>query len=726
MEDIPGTDAGGGGVGVYWDDVVCSVDNGRFYGISGRTCNFVVDPPAKLPDSTGGQKGSRAHVFNSVDWIKRANRKLWKMNPSAGKDSNFINQFGILPFDPTPVAKIEKKVKKTVDVVTTPPNVKFEVGADGKNYLKVVGNGRVKVGFEMRVNDSVRRSGLALREVKIQADDGEILMDREVERGYRYGKHRRSATYIPKKSRHTGIGIFTAGKKYEIKTLGGSKTSGSIIGVDKTSIGYDDDIEGGYDENANIRITSITPIKITKQIEETVLGYPDYPNASTDEYAGFHEIVWHNITFPESGNYAVAVMVDDNAELKFIRPNKKDIVINKKGFAFGENEITYDSFGSAISAYSKGKFRPTGKSVFIKYFESGTYTLNAVLEQIPGGTITAGNVMGLAIDIKAAFISDEIEVVSAKSWNENPMGVAMTIDAPLAPPPREPRQQQEGRCPNNPIWTTRASADKTWYPVIVDTWAKFANRYAISPLPPLGIKGSDGSGAVYRNSWKVELPYRGFYGVKGTVDDFGKLFIDGVEVLGPNADTNFDSVKSLSPKTKKILLEKKTVDISVEVENKESFTWTTIDQKVFSTADWASKQNNTSTTIEGPKNIDVDFKLSIATMYAAGIKLFDGNTTLFDDNKGYKKPAVFENHTHNIEVGKVYDVEFTSSNTDPNKNLNINGIEFTELNATNNPINVTRNGTRLALKDRSRDGEYRCFLHYQKCFKWYCPFCSRW
>ena len=88
------------------------------------------------------------------------------------------------------------------------------------------------------------------------------------------------------------------------------------------------------------------------------------------------------------------------------------------------------------------------------------------------------------------------------------------------------------------------------------------NRYAISPLPPLGFKGTDGAGTVYRNTWVVELPYKGFYGVKGTVDNFGKLFIDGVEVLGPNADKNFGNFDNAAPKAKKIFLEKKTVKIN--------------------------------------------------------------------------------------------------------------------------------------------------------------------
>ena len=148
MEDIPDQDAGSMDVG-FFDDLVCAVNNGRFYGISGNTCNFVVDPPAKKADSTGGKKRERVHVFNTVDYIQKANRKLWKINPSAGKDANFINQFGVLPFDPTEVAKVEKKRSKTVEVAPTgaPPSVKFEVGSDGKNYFhKNNPSKKIKVG----------------------------------------------------------------------------------------------------------------------------------------------------------------------------------------------------------------------------------------------------------------------------------------------------------------------------------------------------------------------------------------------------------------------------------------------------------------------------------------------------------------------------------------------------------------------------------------------------
>jgi len=114
MEDAGGTE---------YNDLVCSVSVGRFYDINGDTCKFIVDPPPKKASSTTstGEKGQ--YVFNTVDWIGKANRPLWKINPGAGRDSNFINRFGILPFDPTAVGEVEKE-RKDQALVESPPTVK--------------------------------------------------------------------------------------------------------------------------------------------------------------------------------------------------------------------------------------------------------------------------------------------------------------------------------------------------------------------------------------------------------------------------------------------------------------------------------------------------------------------------------------------------------------------------------------------------------------------------
>jgi hypothetical protein len=151
-------------------------------------------------------------------------------------------------------------------------------------------------------------------------------------------------------------------------------------------------------------------------------------------YAGTHTIVWNNINFPVSGTYRIRMGVDDTVTL-FIGDER----IRYEGFIAGSN--------TSNPEYSVNKF-----------FEAGNYTVRAELEQIPGGAFgfsgaRDANPMVLAIDIEVTTVTETI--ISAKSWNENPMGIALTIDAPEPPIPQEPVPEQEGRCPNNPIWTTR-------------------------------------------------------------------------------------------------------------------------------------------------------------------------------------------------------------------------------------------------------------------------------
>ena len=235
-----------------FNDLICSSSVGRFYDINGDTCKFIVDPPPKPAPSTTstGEKGK--YVFNTVDWISKANRPLWKINPGAGRDSNFINRFGVLPFDPTAVGKIDKQGTKQV-LTESKATVKF-LRENGKNYMKVSGTGKVKVFFEMNINDRPGISSLALSEIKIKADDGDIILKRDVNRRYANEK---------------GSGTFTAGQKYLVKTIGASRGAGSKIGVDKTTIGYDDDYDNGYDENGNLRITGVTQVS---SVETVIIG----------------------------------------------------------------------------------------------------------------------------------------------------------------------------------------------------------------------------------------------------------------------------------------------------------------------------------------------------------------------------------------------------------------------------------------------------------------------
>ena len=92
-------------------------------------------------------------IFNTLDYINRADRKLYRINPNAGKDSNFLNRFGVLPFNPAAVEREEVLVP-----VKSPPQPKprATIERDGDElFLKVTGGGRVKVDFRLKVDDNL-------------------------------------------------------------------------------------------------------------------------------------------------------------------------------------------------------------------------------------------------------------------------------------------------------------------------------------------------------------------------------------------------------------------------------------------------------------------------------------------------------------------------------------------------------------------------------------------
>ena len=379
----------------------------------------------------------------------------------------------------------------------------------------------------------------------------------------------------------TGSGTFTGGGTYLIRVIGGSPTSG-FQPIDKTTVGFDDDINNGYDENGLLRITNVRVIQESdaryetkqNQVTKVIKKYPVLPNASTDAYAGVHTINWQNVNFPYDGNYTISTMVDNNARVFITNRDGDEVIIDKKGF-----EVSLRGAGNIYGS--------TGKSVDARFFKKGNYNIRVELEQLPGNPLAKGNPMAIAMTILSpkpqAPFQQEREIIVQQSWVTNPMGVALKIDPPSPPIPQEPIPKAPGRCPNNPIWSTRfPGGQETWYPVThanedgSKIWSKFMNRFAMSPVPPLSSAGSAKGGTVYSNSWNIEVPYDGFYGMKGTVDNGGRILVDGKVVLqggyssgtqfsGPN---NLENFSSEAPKTVKFPLTEGNHTITVEVENR--------------------------------------------------------------------------------------------------------------------------------------------------------------
>ena len=351
---------------------------------------------------------------------------------------------------------------------------------------------------------------------------------------------------------------------------------------------------------------------------DTALALPNMP------YPGDHEIIWANVNFPVTTNYNIKVHVDDNVEISI----GDQVTFTKIGFTHGKDATTYDSFGDAVEAVGKGKFGHTGETTHTYYIKAGTYPISVKLHQIPGGRWPTTNPMALAIDIQAEVAYKTI--ADPKSWNENPMGVALSIEAPTpAPPPAVvPPVIEEGECPTSSIlWHTRMKPEGApWYPVKFKYWDKWMNKYAISPIPPLSSAGSDGTGNSdgWKQSWIVNAPYEGEYTLKGTVDNFGVIEVDGVEVASRIDDPN---VAFADEEFKRAGL-----DVAIKPANTEDNAWPTktkfymsegehlltatisnfrnyevkkkyFSQKIFSTKDWQSSAPMKSSTTNKPHGI---------------------------------------------------------------------------------------------------------------------------
>ena len=455
MEDIPGTDAGGGGVGNFYDDVVITVDQGRFFDINGLTAKYTLgDRPAESGVSSTESAGKVTTIFNTADYIDKANRELWRTHPVVDKDSSFTNRYGITPFDP-------------------------------------------------------------------------------------------SLIY-----------------------------SGS---------------------------------------EE-----------------GTHTIKWHSVNFPVSGEYDIGIGVDDNVRLRI----GNDVNIYKEGFVSG----------TSIS---------TGTSSYRRFIRAGTYTITADLEQTAGGRLGFRNIAGdaagrnpMSLSINIATVFTEKEVDSKKSWNQNPMGVALSIEAPDPPVPQEPLPIQEGRCPPNPFWSTRFPADQQWFPV---SDRRRMYRYGMSPVKPYGQEDSSGGGQSYSNTWTVDAPYDGFYKLKAAADDSAVIKLDGNVVL---------ETERLSTVTEKMIqIEEGKHEVTVEVSNVGQETYDSIDQRIFTTQGWAA----IGTKVEQALNTnEVDFDIQISTYYGATATI-EGLDINYEKTYG-PDGNLNESITRTVEFGRVYDVKITSNN----------------------------------------------------------------
>jgi len=608
-----------------WQDLVCTVSGGRFIKIDRNKCKLIFDAPSTTQNKSQTSQVSGT-IFTTSDYIGNADRKLWRTNVYGR--GGFLNEYGVCPFntrkplDDNPYAGthvirweninfpadgnynitvdvddfakifignragggaigignglgdieqggdeviIENGMKKTTHTkffkkgkyriraeLNQIPGGRFSfdgdgkpksnritarfVNRDGKKYLKVDGSGTAEISFKLRVDDNPRISGVFASKVKIGLPPNDyVLLSRS-----------RSGSGYKEREVITGSDVFEAGREYLVDTIGSSSGTGSRIKNNGNTIEYDDDIDNGFDENADLSITKI--------------------------------------------------------------------------------------------------------------------------KNLQSSSVKGVNPMALAIKIDVGEI--EQTRIAPKSFNENPMGGAFTIDAPLPPIPESPIPVSEGRCPKNPIWTTRfPNAQKKWWPVNHPAWSKFTNRFALSPLPPLSSLNSDGGGGItYENTWPLEIPYDGFYGIKGTADNAGRILIDGREVY------KFKGFKNQSPKIEKVKLIAGKHEVKVEVVNFRQENTKIIKKKIFNTQDWAKK-------LSAGGSVDVNFKITSSAQFANTVEMKE----VFSFGKSYDGPQINKTTSKTLESGKVYNVIFNSNRKGGGGNKGYQ-INYEGLNSANDTI----------------------------------------
>ena len=635
---------------------------------------------------------TRNEVFNTIDWINKADRKLWRTN--IDDRGGFINELGVCPFNTrkalpdNPYAgthvirweKVDFPVDGNYDIeVEVDDNVKLFIGnRDGGGEVEI-GNGLVDMrdgGDEVIIEkkgfkpNSDKGTGKSTYKRFFKKGKYRIRAELEQIPGGRFaftedGDPQQQTADISARFVKRGNQVFlkvdgsgSAEINFSLKTDDNPRTSGVFARSIKIGKGPNDSVELERTNNKRYNASG----------KSRFMGGPEYIDRIEER-----ETIKGGSVFTAGREYLVQTIGASSGTGSRIRDNG--------------NKVQYDdNIGNGFDI-------------------NGTLTIGRVTPVAyakPKGL----NPMALAVRITGS--STQITRISAKSWNQNPMGVALTIDAPEPIVPQEPAPVQEGRCPPNPLWTTRtAGAQEQWYPVTHSnpgnqrTWSDFTNRYAMSPIKPLAQEGTDGGGIVYKNSWTIDVPFDGFYGLKGTADNGGRILIDGVEQLAgglgfKNTNPRLAGFNQNSPGTKKIFLTEGSHVIDVEVLNEETVTYTPMMKKIFNSQDWASPATSNNFA-------NVDFKVTTSAKFANSIKFGTGDGGEgFTFGKSYNGPQLNEQTTKRLQAGKVYDVTFSSNRKDGGSDTKNYPIR-TEGASSESGRRVRKNGREIEFDDDAKN-----------------------
>ena len=511
-------------------------------------------------------------IFNTVTDIKNANRDLYRTNVYGR--GGFLNEAGICPF---PV--VEDLQNSTVNdnpyagehkIVWN--NIKFPVDADYNIKVAVDDAAVLKLEGPNGVT-TIEKNGFV---------NGKSTGSTIFRQYLKKGSYKLTVTLIQKAGGRFGFKALTqAERQQRKKNIFDSIKPAPLPPPKKTSmVTFKTTSEAGYTNSCTIAGL----VKLTRNA------------TSTHEVEVGKE---YNVSFASSGyggtNSKIRIKMADGGR-KIKMEDSKD-----------------SDFNDLVLTINGGKFTNIRDNRFVTYV-GGLTDGDAALEPPPStGPQSADDIelkginpMAVAIDIKVKYGTGK--KVKSQSWNENPFGVALSIEAPIKAPPQDEIPLAEGRCPRNPFWTTRFPIDKqtateTWFPVYLppgkdgDRWHDFMNQYAMSPIPPMDDKGTDFGGRWYKQTWSETIDSPGWYTFKAMADDNLRFFIGTLrgteEITFFKKDKNNAPWGSLQePLQKSIKLDAGPTTFEVWVKNMSTTKYDTIKKKVFSARDWVGKGLN--------------------------------------------------------------------------------------------------------------------------------------
>ncbi len=365
-------------------------------------------------------------------------------------DGTFFDQKQIERSNP-PTFNVTSENQTIVNV----PTITAEFSADQQN-LVIGGTGEGLVQLELDWDDDPGTSGQAVGTLTVA---GASFSQGNKEKGT--------------KSKSVQV---TAGQSYPISTSGSSSSGPKTPPDSNVQIRYDDDINGGFDQNAKFTITDILPLNPTTNVagywSDEGNKYAVWVNPAVCTLPFEEQVVTYQVPIPETGTYGFEFACDDNAQL-FI----------------GASETPFMSASGGI-------FRPPAPFTATTTLNEGIVSIIVRCTNSAAGFTDANNV----------------PVGEAYNWQRNPGGWYIKIC-------------QGGGCvsANSILWVRSGP-----HPA----WSDFMNTYAVYPSNQDTL-----SGVGHTANWNLSLTETGNYELTVQADNSVDISFDGT-ALGTHAGFN--------------------------------------------------------------------------------------------------------------------------------------------------------------------------------------------